>query len=90
MRQKRLFLTNFPCPFMPLFLSAQSGSKPQTVTSVPYNYKCSKISITSYSYEVVPIMFQQKHPFTGAWFMFFPIMQTEMAKNPALNQYPGL
>jgi hypothetical protein len=90
MRQKRLFLTNFPCPFIPLLSLAQKGSKPQTVTSVPYNYNCKKISITSYSYEVVPILFNAKHQFAGAWFMFFPIMQSELAKNPELNQYPGL
>lgn len=89
MRQKRLFLTNFPCPFMPLFVLAHNDSNPQTVTSVPYNSKFNRISITSYSYEVVPIMFNAKHPFAGAWFMFFPITQSELAKNPELNQYPG-
>ncbi|OQP50861.1 hypothetical protein A4H97_03275 [Niastella yeongjuensis] len=75
---------------MHLLLSAPNGGKPQTVTSVPFSYKCNKISITSYSYEVVPIMFNAAHRFAGAWFMFFPIMQSKLAQNPELNQYPGL
>jgi hypothetical protein len=49
--------------------------QPPNPINVPYANNFNKTIITSYSYEVVP--------------MFFPIMQSELAKNPELNQYPG-
>jgi hypothetical protein len=76
MRQKRLSLLPVLSLFIPPLLSAQKGSSPQTRINVPYANYYNKTIITSYSYEVVP--------------MFFPIMQSELAKNPELNQYPGL
>jgi len=90
MRQKRLSLLPVLCLFIPPLLSAQKGSSSQTRINVPYANDYNKIIITSYSYEVVPIMFYQRHLFPGAWFMFYPIMQSELAKNPVLNQYTGL
>lgn len=75
--------------FIPPLLSAQKGSSPQTRFNVPYATYYKKTIITSYSYEVVPIKFYQRHLFTSAWFMFYPIMQSELAHNPELNQYPG-
>lgn len=90
MRQKRLSLLPVHSLFIPPLLSAQKRSSPQTRINVPYANYSNKNIITSYSYEVVPIMFYQQHLFADAWFMFFPIMQSELAKNPELNQYPGL
>ena len=90
MRQKRLSLIIPLCLFIPPLLLAQKGSSPQTRINVPYANYYNKTIITSYSYEVVPIMFYQQHLFADGWFMFFPIMQSELAKNPELNQYPGL
>jgi hypothetical protein len=89
MRQKRLSLLPVLCLVIPPLLSAQKGSIPQTPINVPYANNYNKTIITSYSYEVVPIMFYQQHLFADAWFTFFPIMQSELAKNPELNQYPG-
>ena len=90
MRQKRLSLLPVHSLFIPPLLSAQKGSSPQTQINVPYANYYNKTIITSYSYEVVPIMLYAKHPFADVWFMFFPIMQSKLAKNPELNQYPGL
>ncbi|AEW03031.1 hypothetical protein Niako_6808 [Niastella koreensis GR20-10] len=90
MRQKRLSLLSVLLLFIPKLLSAQKGSSPQTQTNVPYATYYNKTIITSYSYEVVPIMFYQRHLFADASFMFYPIMQSELAKTPELNQYPGL
>jgi len=88
MRQKRLSLLIVPCLFISSFLSAQTDS-PQPLTSLPDSPDYSKINTTSYSYEVVPFMFNAKHQFADACYLFFPIMKTELAQNPDLVQISG-
>jgi starch-binding outer membrane protein, SusD/RagB family len=50
--------------------------------------KITKTGTTSYTYEVVPISVNARHQFNDAYYLF-PIMQSELAKNPNLIQNPG-
>src|SRR6185436_8454029 len=45
-------------------------------------------STTTYTYQTVPISTNVTHVFKDFMY-FFPIMQTEMAKNPGFIQNPG-
>jgi hypothetical protein len=59
-------------------------------TVMNFTMKAMKITKTgtTYTYEIVPVNVNSVHQFKDA-FYFFPIMQSELSKNPNLIQNPG-
>ena len=55
-----------------------------------FDMKAMKITKTgnNYTYQVVPVNVNARHQFKDAYYLF-PIMQTELSKNPNLLQNPG-
>lgn len=60
---------------------------PETMNFIMKAMKITKTGST-YTYEVVPVNVNSNHVFKDAYYLF-PIMQTELGKNPNLIQNPG-